>query len=82
MHVLAKWNMTGHRLFASELMENIFYLTRSSIWNSKVFSYKKTTNLLSHGCFNRDLSVVTPVWYYISMILLCEETKILTTTWI
>ena len=29
--------------------------------------YNKTTSLLRSGCFNRDLWVVTPVYYYISM---------------
>lgn len=72
--------MTGHRFFASELIVNIFYLTRSTIWNTKVVSYDKTINLLSHGYFDRDLSVVTSVSYYISMMLLCKETKILTAT--
>ena len=40
----------------------------SNIWNSKVVLYNKITCLLRCGCSNRDLWVVTPADYYISML--------------
>ena len=38
-----------------------FLSARSNIWNFKVVSFNKSTCLLRHGCFNRNLSVVTLV---------------------
>ena len=38
-----------------------FLSARGNIWNSNAAFYNKTTCLLREGCFNRDLSVITPV---------------------
>ena len=34
-----------------------------NIWKNKAEFYNKTTCLLRRGCFNRDISVVTPLLY-------------------
>ena len=34
-----------------------------NIWKNKAEFYNKTTCLLKRGCFNRDISVVTPLLY-------------------
>ena len=34
-----------------------------SIWKNKAEFYHKTACLLRHGCFNRNISVVTPLLY-------------------
>ena len=44
-----QWTNRKHFLFA-----------RGNIWNFKVAFYNKSTCLLRHECFKRDLSVVTP----------------------
>ena len=63
-------SMIGHRLLGSELIGNIFYLCVAicNIWNSKLVFYNKTPCMLSCGCFNRHIRVVTSVKYYMSMI--------------
>ena len=51
------WTNRKHALFA-----------RGDVWNSKVAFYNKTTYMLWQWFFNRDLLVVNPVQYFISML--------------
>ena len=44
--------MTGHRLFASEPIGNLFLSARGNIWNSKEVFYNKTTS-----CWGADVSI-------------------------
>ena len=56
--ILTVWQWANRKHFPS---------VHSNIWNSIVAFYNKTTCLLRHQCFNRDLSVlliITSVYYY------------------
>ena len=52
-----------------------FLSARDKIWIFKVAFYNKTIFSLRHGYFNRDLSTVTLVKYYISMRHLNRKTQ-------
>ena len=58
---LAQSNMVGYPSFGIEPIKKHFLFVRGNILNSKVRFYNKTTSFPSHGCFNKDQSVVTPV---------------------
>ena len=60
-HVLAQRHMIGNRLFVRKANRKPFLSARRNIWNSNGAFYNKTNCLLRRGCFNRYLSVVTPV---------------------
>ena len=59
--------MIGHRFIASEPVRNLFY-PHTVIFEIPRQCYNKTNCVVRRGCFNRVLSVVTPVQYYNFMV--------------
>ena len=61
-------------IFSQSTNRKYFLFVRGNIWYSKVAFYNKTTCLLRHRCFNRDLSVVT-ISYYSFLVLYLHAYK-------
>ena len=68
MDALEQWHMFEHWFFCQWTNRKLFRSPRGNIWNFSTWFCNKTTCLLRRGCFNKCLSVATPVEYYTSMI--------------